>query len=227
ALRKRLEDPVRSVRIAAASTLRANLDQASPAAREYLHYLDNNADHPSGQLQKGMYFLARNEPASALPHLQKAIAWDPHSPPFRQELAVAYSLLDRPQDAVDTLKEACRLAPEDADCHYQLGLAYNEIRDLKNAAAELEKAVRLDSHHVRAWYNLGLAQSALGREEEAIESLLRAEAGDPGDARIPYARATILARLGRKQEALQAAKLALQLNPSLVEAGRLVEVIRR
>ncbi len=227
AVRRRLDDPVRSVRLAAAAAMGPALEPTSRAGREFQQFLDNNADEPSGQMQKGIVCYARNELTAALQHLRKAVEWDPYSPPMRQELSVVLSALNRPKEAVAELQEACRLAPRDAESHYKLGLAYNELADLNAAARELETAVQLDPRHSAAWYNLGLAQNALGQPDIALESLLRAEGIEPEDARIPYARATILARLGRKREATLAAQRAVQLNPGLSEAKALLQDLER
>ncbi len=223
ALRRRLDDPSRNVRIAAAWTLRASLDPASPVGRELQHFLDSNADQPGGQMRKGDYFLARNDPQTALLHFRKAVAWDPYSPPFHQQLAVTLSTLNRPGEAAATLQEACRLNPNDAESHYQLGLACNEAGNLDQARKALETTVRLDPRHASAWYNLGLAQNALGQPDAAIESLLRGESAEPRDSRIPYARATILARQGQRKAATIAARRALEINPAFSEARQLLE----
>ena len=222
ALRRRLEDPSRSVRIATAWNLRATLDPTTQAGRELLHFLDASADQPGGQMRKGEYFLARNDPQTALTHFKKAVAWDPYSPPFHHQLAVALSVLNRPREAVETLREACRLNPKDAESRYQLGLACNEAGDLPSARKELEQATQLDPRHASAWYNLGLAQNALGQPDTAIESLLRGETAEPREARIPYARATIHARLGQTKEAVAAARRALEINPGYTEARQLL-----
>ena len=225
ALRRRLDDPSRNVRLAAAWTLRASLDPASTTGRELQHFLDSNADQPGGQMRKGDYFLARNDPQAALLHFQKAVAWDPYSAPFHRQLALALSALNRPREAVETLREACRLDPNDAESRYQLGLAWNEAGDLDQARQELETAVRLDPRHASAWYNLGLAQNALGQPDAAIESLLRGESVEPREARVPYARATILARLGQRDAAAAAARRALEIDPAHADARRLLRLL--
>lgn len=223
ALRQRLDDSSRNVRLAIAWTLRATLDPASIAGRELQHFLDLSADQPGGQMRKGDYFLARNDSQTALAHFQKAVAWDPNSAPFHQQLAVALSTLNRPREAVETLREASRLNPNNAHSHYQLGLACNEAGDLDLARKELETAVRLNPRLAAAWYNLGLAQNALGQPDTAIESLLRGESAEPLDARIPYARATIHARLGQRQAATGAALRALEINPAHTDARQLLQ----
>src|SRR5690606_5648618 len=95
-LKRHLDDPVRAVRVNAAWALRNDLDRSSLAARELEHFLDFNSDQPGGQLQLGSWMLSKNEPQAALEHFEKAVRWDPNSAPLRHELAVLYSMLNRP-----------------------------------------------------------------------------------------------------------------------------------
>jgi tetratricopeptide (TPR) repeat protein len=226
ALERRLQDPVRSVRIGAAWALRENLDTNALAGKEFLHSLEFNADQPTGQLQWSIYLTARNDLRVAVEHLKKAIAWDPYSPPFRHQLAVVLSQLNQPQAALEQLQEACRFSPRDAESHFKLGLAFNETGNLEKTIEQFKLAVQIDPHHARAWYNLGLAQNTVNQPDAAIESLLRAEAADSNDPRIPYARATILARLDQPTQARAAAGRALEIQPGYIEAKRFLEQLR-
>ncbi len=217
-----LADEARSVRVAAAWTLRATADPESRAGRELQHALDLNADQPGGQLQRGAYCLARRELPAALEHFQKAVAWDANSAPLRHELAVVLSMLDRNAEALRQIQEACRLDPKAAEYPYKLGLAWAEVGNLDEAVRALQQAVKLDPRHARAWYNLGLAQNSLGRPAEALESLSRGESADPNDARIPYARATVLTQLGRSSDARTSARRALEIQPGYAPAAELL-----
>jgi tetratricopeptide (TPR) repeat protein len=227
ALRKRLDDPARSVRVSAAWALRAGLPAGTEASRDLQRYLSLNADQPSGQLQEGAYDLANGRLQEALAHYQKAAAWDTNSAPVRHDLAVALSMLGRTREAVEQLQAACRLDPKEAEYQFKLGLAWNELGALDQTIAALENAVRLDPRHGRAWFNLGLARNSLGQPEAALDALLRAEATAPDDPQIPYARATVLVRLGRKPEARVATERALDLNPGYADAQRLLEELTR
>ena len=223
ALRKLLDDPVRNVRIAAAWALRSGLPAGSRAAQELQRFLELHSDQPTGQLQEGAYDLANDRLGEALAHYQKAVAWDTNSAPTRHDFAVALSMAGRTQEAIEQLQAACRLDPKEAEYEFKLGLAWSEIGVLENTVVALEKAVQLDPRHARAWYNLGLARNSMGQPEEAIEPLLRAEALSPNDPQIPYARATILVQLERTREAKAAAARALEINPGLAKAQRLLE----
>jgi tetratricopeptide (TPR) repeat protein len=227
AIQTKLHDPARDARIAAAWALRRTLDSSLPAARELQRYLDFNSDQPGGQLQSGVYSFSKNDFQAARIHLEKAVAWDPGSPAWREEFAVVLSSLDQPKAAVEQLKKAVEIAPRDSELHYKLGLAYHESGELNQTVAELKTAVQLDSRNANAWYNLGLAENELGQTADAIESLLRAESVSPNDSRIPYARATILARAGNFAEARAAAKRALEIQPGFADAQNLLDQLPR
>ena len=226
AIQPLLTDPVRSVRVAAAWTLRASVDTNSLAGRELTLALRHNSDEPGGQLQDGVFCLARNQLPEAIEHLRTAIQWDPNSAPFRHELGVMFSMANQPKEALEQIKIAVQLEPKQAEFRFKLGLACAEVGDTAGTIAALQEAVKLDPQHARAWYNLGLAQSGQGQTDAALQSLAKAETADPADPRAPYARATILAQAGRKEEARTAARRALQLEPRFTAASQLLESLR-
>lgn len=226
ALRRRLDDPARSVRVNAAWALRNEVAPATSAGRELERFLNFNADQPTGQLQLGTLQLARNNPGAALTNYERAVSWDPYSAALRHELAVLYGMMNRPADALRELQEAVRLEPGQAEFHYKVGLAWNENSNPAEALRSLERAVELDPRHARAWYNLGLARHQAGQTQPAIDALIRAESIDQTDARIPYARATIHAQLGQVSEARAAAERALSLERGFTDARRLLDTMR-
>lgn len=223
ALTRCLGDPSRSVRVTAAQALASSLDLHSQAGADLLQMLDHNSDQPAGQVQLGIFALARSEATNALQHFQTAERWDAYSPEIHQEIAVVYSQLGRPGEAVKELQEAVRLDPNEAEFHFKLALGWNELGESSNALVELERAVKLNPRHARAQYNLGLARNAAGDTDGAIQALLAAESANPRDPLIPYARATICARLGKIGEAREAARRALELEPRFGDAENLLQ----
>ncbi|MCL4181721.1 MAG: tetratricopeptide repeat protein [Verrucomicrobia bacterium] len=227
ALRRRLDDPMRSVRFRAAWALRATLELESLAGREMRYVLDFNADQPGGQAQKGAFALARNQPLTALEHYRKAVRWDPFSAGLHNELAVVLSMLGRPAEALEAMREAVRLEPGEAEFQYRLALAWNETGRLDRALEGLEKTVQLDPGHARAWYNLGLARNQAGDTAGALDALMRGERADVRDAQIPYARATILLQQRRIPEGRQALEETLRRQPGFTAASELLEQLGR
>ena len=227
ALRQKLADPVRNVRINAAWALRDSLNTNSRAGRDLLRMLSYNADQPAGQLQIGALDDSRNATKSALAHWQKAVEWDAYSPVLRQTLAVGLSAAGRNAEAIIQLEAAVKLAPKDPESHYRLALACNEMGDLKRTVKELLTTVELEPKFARAWYNLGLAQNAQGDTVSALQSLIRAESAEPLDPAVPYARAMILARLGRNAEAQIALRRVLEIQPAFIAARSLLDQLSR
>lgn len=113
-IRERLDDEYRSVRFSAAWALRESTETGGRAAAEVAHALRLNADQPVGQAQLGMWAMARGSNKAALGHYANAVAWDPGSPPFRHDYAVALSAAGRSKEAVEQLREAVRLEPGNA-----------------------------------------------------------------------------------------------------------------
>jgi predicted CXXCH cytochrome family protein len=227
AIKPLLDDPSRSVRIAAAWALCPTLDLNSRAGRELVNMLDLNSDQPTGRMQLSQFAFLRGDVAAAVKQIRKAILWDPNSPPFHHDLAIMLSTSGDTQGAIKALEDAIRLDPREAEYHYKLALALNESGDIAKSAAALERTVELDPTRARAWYNLGLARSGMNQPNEAVAALLRAESADPADAGIPYARATILARIGRRDEAVSATNRALQLRRDFPEAFQLLQSLSR
>jgi len=225
AITKRLADPVRNVRIAAAWSLREGLDTNSIAGKDLLRMLEFNADQPLGQLQLGNYYFARGNLPAANQHMQTAVTWDGFSTPLRLNFAVVLSATGQLPKAVEQLKIASRNSPRDAEVHYSLGLALNEQGDSSAALKELQTAVEIDPRDARAWYNLGLLQNSTDQSISALASLRRGEQADPADARIPYARATILAHMGRQAEARAELKRCLELHPENEDARKLLDTL--
>lgn len=222
-----LDDPVRSVRSTTAWALRDSLNLDSAAGKDLLHMLSLNLDQPSGQMQAGQFWFSRGNHSKAIEHMEKAILWDPNSPPFHHDLAMIYSVTGQTRVAIEKMRDAIRLAPKHAEYHYELGLALAETGDLKAVVTALEEAVRLDPSLARAWYNLGLAKNSLNDSEGAMTALLRGESADPADPAIPYARATILARSGRMAEALQAVEKTLLIQRDHSEALHMKMMLMR
>ena len=227
ALTSLLDDPFRSVRVAAAWALVTTVDLSSRPGRELCHMLDLNSDQPTGRMQLSQFAYLRGDTPAAIRQMRKAIAWDPNSPPFHHDLAILLNSTGETRSAINALLEAIRLAPNEAEYHYKLGLAWNEAGEIDKAAVSLATTVRLDPSRARAWYNLGLAHNALQQPQQAIADLLKGEAADPNDPAIPYARATIHARFGQREEAIAAATRALQIRQNFPDALDLIRSLAK
>jgi tetratricopeptide (TPR) repeat protein len=75
--------------------------------------------------------------------MEKAVSWDPNSPPFHHDLALIHSSTGNTAKAIQKLQDTIKLAPNEARYRYELGLAYSESGDLEQTVAALREARRL------------------------------------------------------------------------------------
>lgn len=141
-------------------------------------------DHLATRLNLALLYLDANQPALAVPHLQKASQLAPDLPAPRFYLARALVALKRPNEAVAPLQEVIHLAPKEREAHELLGqicLAINKPRD---AYAQWVAIAQNDPRDVEAHLQAaGLAADALKRPQEAAKWLRLALSGSPGDPR--------------------------------------------
>ena len=215
-LSRLLKDPVRSVRIDAAWTLRRTLSRYSDVGRELNDYLLYNSDQPTGALQIGAYHLDGPNAEGvdeAIKWMQKAVSWDRNSPFLHQSLAIAYSRKGQQKEAIESMERAHKLEPQQVMYAYNLALGLSEMERFEEAEKYLELTVQLDAEFTRAWYNLALARNRLGKNQEAIDALLRVEEIEPRNVDYIYTRATILRDMKRYQDALDTVRQAEKLAP--------------
>jgi len=146
ALQTTLTDPVRSVRLAAARTLRATLDLHSPAGREFQQALDVAAAQPTGQFKAARFLLARGRVTAALPHLEQAAAGDPISPPYQCVRAQVLDQLGQTARALDILTRETAAVPDDPQTAYVLAaiLARHGRNEAARTAANRALAIQHD-----------------------------------------------------------------------------------
>src|SRR5438445_3047172 len=106
ALTPLINDPSRNVRVAGAWALRAIPDFRGQAGYELQTALDLDADQPSGLYRHAVLELARRQPTNALAHLQRAISFDPFSPPLRLTVGELLNQLGRTNEALEEYRRA-------------------------------------------------------------------------------------------------------------------------
>ncbi len=175
-----LDDPSRSVRLAAARGL-AVRNQPVPDEEvnaEWQRYLQFNSDRP-----QTLFFLAHEavregRQDDVRKHLERAVSLDRVNPEVYHQSAVLLSAARLNEVAARYLYTGWELAPENPNFPYSLGLLAAEENDLESAVDYLEQTVAIEPQFYRAWYNLSLAYSQLNRHEDAARAMRRARGAD-------------------------------------------------
>jgi Flp pilus assembly protein TadD len=231
-----LLDPIKGVRIRAASLLAAVPTASQPAAdrenfdraaAEFIAAQRLNADRPEAHTTLANFLAQRRQPAEAEAEYKTALKLSPQFVPAAINLADLYRALDRGSDGLKVLREAITAVPQDAGLHYALGLAL--VRQKKNdeALSELRRATELapDQAHYAYVYAVGLHST--GRVDEAIAALKENVSKHPTDRDSLSALVTFNRDAGNIAPALEYAQQLAQLAPDDKRISELVDALKR
>ncbi|MBK9099264.1 MAG: tetratricopeptide repeat protein [bacterium] len=213
-----LNDPIRMVRIAAASKLSVvgkefftdeQFKKLNEVLDEYLQTLKYTADFPSGKYNLGNYYSNKGDYAKAEKFYLDAIKLDNDLYPAKSNLALLYYNQGKLKEAENLFLDLIKNHSEYTQGEYYLGLLYAEQKRYSEAAQVLEKATFKADVNPRIYYNLGLIYQYLNNQKKAESSLLKANSISPNQFDIIYALADFYIKAG---DLTRAMKYAEELN---------------
>lgn len=187
ALRERLlNDPVRSVRLAAALANPGMQTAGEEQEAELLAYLKHTSDTPMGALRLSEYYRSRGDSESALEMLNLAPRFDSLNPEAHRLAAVQAATLGESSEALRLLEAARELDPKNAMVLYNLGLVAAELLQTERAMHFLRQAVNEDPTMEAGWYNLVVLHWQQGNMAAARAALRDGLTALPESARLRY-----------------------------------------
>ena len=230
-----LTDPVRGVRIRAASRLagmptaglsqedRTKLDNA---VKEFIASNELNADRPESRSTLANFYARRGDTAKAEAEYKAALRLSPSFAPAAANLADLYRQLGREADAEKVLRQALERSPQDAGLHHALGLALVRLKREDEALAELGRAAELEPARARYAYVYAVALGSKGRLDEAIKVLEQSLARHPGDRDTLLALINFNRKAGNTGAALRYAEQLAKSEPDNAELNALIKSLR-
>jgi len=193
-----LDDPIRTVRMEAASVLADSMAGADAsrraafdrAAAEFESVQQYSADRPEGRAGLGSFFMREGRFDEAQAQFRSALALDPKYVPAYVNLANLLRIQGRDSEGEQALREGLRRAPEDAVLHHTLGLTLVRMGRKPEATAEFARAAKLAPTDVRFAYVYAVALQSGGRLPAALAEVNRALALRPDDRDLLIAAAT-------------------------------------
>jgi len=171
----------------------------------------------------------------AIKSFEGAIRRDPKFAPAYAGLADCYTLLQLyqtlpPSNSYRRAKEnalkALDLDDSLAEAHASLAyVKFHFDRDRRGAEASFRRAIDLNPSYATAHHWLAISLSAMGRHDEAIAAIKDAERLDPRSAIIKTAAGMIYTYARRFDRGLDECRRALELNPALFQAHRMMRWI--
>lgn len=177
-----LNDPVRSVRIAAALN-RPSMDPLpEPLGSELLEHMEHTADSPVGALRLASYHAGRGNMELARKLSFRAVRFDQWNPEAYRLAAIQLHAIGDTTEALKMLSDGLKIEPENAIIHFNLGLLHAELGDNEKAMTYLAKAVEFEPALESAWYNLivmywqiGDMATARSKLTDALKALPRSQ----------------------------------------------------
>ena len=204
ALCRALADPVRVVRIQAASSLSAyphhtldpaTLEHLKRAEAELLTMYNARPDDWASHYNLGNYRLARGDSKGAMTAYTESMRLRSDSVMPHMNAAVLASQGGRLEEALGYLKTAWKASPEHGAVNLNLGLALAESGDAAGAVRHLRTAMKDPVCRAQAAYNCAVLVGAQN-PAEAVELCRTAVESEPGNARYAETLAYYLRAAG-------------------------------
>jgi len=216
-----LNDPVRGVRIEAATTYAGMSDllpieeaRAWPQATSDLRNAYRSlASRPDALAALATFEVDEQNIAEAVSLYEQALHIEPRAVTARANLADVLRRLGEEGRAEDILREGIALDTTNAALHHALGLSLVRSGDSDAALSELRQAAEFEPENPRFAYVLGIALNSLGQKPEALRVLRDAYGRFEGDFDIAMVLATVLRDSGDQDGALDIAYTLARRHP--------------
>jgi predicted CXXCH cytochrome family protein len=231
-----LADPVRGVRIRAASLLAAvpTVSQPPPdregfehAAAEFVAAQRANADRPEARATLGSFLARRGQPIDAEIEYKAALQLSPQYLAASINLADLYRQLGRDGDGEAVLRAAIALSPRAAAARHALGLTLTRLKKPEAALSEFRRAAELEPGEARYQYVYAVALKTLGQTAQAMTVLKEAVSRHPVDRDILMALVIFNREAGNAGSALAYAVQLAAVTPNDRSLAALIAELRR
>ncbi len=230
-----LADPVRGVRIRAASLLAAVPSASQPppdrerferAAKEFIDAQRTNADRPEARTTLGSFLARRGDAAAAEAEYRAALQLSPSYLAASINLADLYRQLGRDSQGEAVLRSAIAVSPHEAAAHHALGLTLTRLKKPDAALAEFRQAAELAPDSARYLYVYAVALNSGGQGEKALAMLKEGLTRHPGDRDILSALIAFSRSAGDLSSALLYAEKLAAMAPEDRNLAALVQQLR-
>jgi tetratricopeptide (TPR) repeat protein len=229
-----LFDPVKAVRIEAASRLAGelsgHLDEEQrklyqQVLNEYVDAMTYTADFASSRHNLANLYSRLNRPEDAIRQYRESIRIDDQFYPAKMNLAVLLSQRGENRQAEQLLREVVASQPELYEAAYSLGLLLIELQNYDEGAEYLQKASAGLPDNARIHYNLGLLYAFMRNPAAAERELQAALTLEPANLDYQYGLADFYLKRGQLEQARKMAEVMASMHPENPVGRQMLEFI--
>jgi len=231
-----LSDPVRGVRIRAASLLaavpvvsqpQADRPRFDQAAAEFIAAQRANAERPEARTTLANFLAQRGQRTDAESEYKAALQLSPQYAIASINLADLYRQLGRDGEGESVLRTALAASPRNAAVHHALGLTLTRLKRPGEALAEFQQATELEADSSQYAYVYAVALHSSDRRDEAMTVLKEALKGHPNDRDLLSALIAFSRADGDAAAALNYAQRLAVITPEDRSLTRLIDELRQ
>ena len=231
-IEKRLDDSIRTVRIAAARyfilhNLKPKSKAFKRAKKEYLTELKVNADFASGQHQIALHFTSQGDRAKAKNAYRQALIIDNYFNMSRINLALMEYEDGNIEEAESLYLKVIEQEPEYSYPYFMLGLLYNEKSNNKKSLKYLKKATEKHPPIPNAFYNYVLKLQQTKKYKESLKVLDKALSLFPSNERMLYIKLLGEINTNNKKKARVTCNELIKINPQNNDYKRIMKEITK
>ena len=236
ALAPLLRDPVRSVRIAAASEVVDALPADAPAAarhdfevalNDYIATQKLNADRPEAHLALGDLYARQRNAAGAEREYQQAIKlWSGFVPAY-VNLADLSRSQQHEDEAEHWLMQAAQVAPNNAAVALSLGLLRVRQHKTEEALQQLARATKLAPENAHYAYVYAVGLYSTGKTAAGLDLLRRTHERFPGNREVLLGLASLTAESGDIAAAQRYAESFVAMAPADPRGAELLSQLKK
>jgi tetratricopeptide (TPR) repeat protein len=192
-------------------------------ARNTLAEVERRAtDFPGLVVERGLVMELEGDLAGALKEYEKALAQSPESPAAKIRVGAVAHALGENAKAEKVLAEAVSALPNSAEASYLLGEVYRVTKRPSEAMRLFQVAKELDRSSGLYALRYGMSLLDLGDHVGAKRAFEEAKAKAPELAEVYLMIGEVLLVQGAARDAIESAQTALRLQPTLLEAHRVL-----
>jgi predicted CXXCH cytochrome family protein len=229
-----LEDPVKAVRLQAASLLAAVPGQAlnsyqrttlATALEEYQDVLEMHADTSEGQFNLGVFYTDRGNYPKAVQAYQRSLEQNSRNLAASINLADVYRVINQDHKGEPVLRAAINASPQQAGPYHSLGLLLIRQRNYDEAEEYLARAAELAPENIRYGYVYAISLTSQGKVGQGLEVLETLHQRQPDDVQVLYALVETYMQQGQTEDALMYAQKLQALMPNSPDVEHLVRYL--